>query len=265
MVKLELNLTSPMSAGNTLRGSHHHLCDRGATAMAKNYCTLPTLRFCLECTHYLPYSIERTPSAYAKRLFCNKSCSMRYSRRTHGMSKTPLFKVWSSMRERCRNPKCPQYPNYGGRGITICERWQTFEAFFQDMHEGYAAGLMLDRIDNDGPYSPENCRWASRIVSENNKRSNHRLTLNNETHTIAEWARIKGLTPSALQQRIASGLTIQDALTQPPRIRKLSAETVREIRALEGKFSQHAIGRMYGLYQSEVRRIFRREIYAKVL
>lgn len=88
----------------------------------------------------------------------------------HGLRKTKTFGVWWQMIQRCRNPKHAAFKDYGGRGISVCERWKSFVGFLADM--GHApAGLSLDRIDNDGNYEPGNCRWATRQVQQRNKRS----------------------------------------------------------------------------------------------
>lgn len=92
-------------------------------------------------------------------------------RLTHGMSRTPIYESWKAMRKRCLNPNAPKYRLYGGRGITICERWDYFENFREDMGER-PIGLSLDRIDNDGNYEPGNCRWATQKEQQNNRSNN---------------------------------------------------------------------------------------------
>lgn len=88
----------------------------------------------------------------------------------HGMDGTPTHRAWVSMLQRCMNPRNKNYPNYGGRGITVCAQWKDFRAFLGDMGERPSPELSLDRIDNDGNYEPGNCRWATRSEQQRNKR-----------------------------------------------------------------------------------------------
>ena len=115
------------------------------------------------------------------------------------------------MRARCENKNNPAYKAYGGRGIKVCERWQRFESFLADMVER-PAGLSIDRIDNDGDYTPENCRWATRAVQNNNSRHNVWIEIGNERHTAAEWGRIAGLPKRALLRRIRAGWPVERAI-----------------------------------------------------
>jgi hypothetical protein len=89
----------------------------------------------------------------------------------HGKTATPTYYIWASMRQRCNNPKNIKFKDYGGRGIKICDRWDKFENFLQDMGERPSENVVLDRIDNDGNYEPSNCKWSERHESCNNRRN----------------------------------------------------------------------------------------------
>lgn len=89
---------------------------------------------------------------------------------THGMASTRIYQIWADMKTRCDNPDNPYYSEYGGRGITYDPKWSTFEGFYEDMQEGYADNLTLDREEVDGNYNKENCRWATLSVQNHNRR-----------------------------------------------------------------------------------------------
>lgn len=133
----------------------------------------------------------------------------------HGLYGTATNMVWSGMLQRCNNERSKHYPNYGGRGITVCDRWLQFENFFTDMGEK-PTGLSLDRIDNNKGYSPDNCRWATREVQANNRRSNRLLEYNGEFKTQALWSRQYGILSATLAKRLRIGWSMKDALLIKP-------------------------------------------------
>jgi hypothetical protein len=135
------------------------------------------------------------------------------------------YKTWSWMLARCHNPKVRCFRNYGGRGITVCERWRTFENFLADMGRK-PPGSSIDRIDVNGNYEPSNCRWVNRAVQSNNCRSNVHIELDGRRKTMAEWAKELGMSSGTLWQRLNSGWSPRKALTTPVRKcvrRKLAA------------------------------------------
>ena len=135
---------------------------------------------------------------------------------THGGSGTRLNKIYRAIKQRCNNPQNPAYENYGGRGITVCAEWlNSFEAFRDwALANGYRDDLTIDRIDNDGPYCPENCRWVTMKQQGNNRRSNRVLTYNGENHTITEWAELTGINLHTLMGRLyVRGWNVEKALT----------------------------------------------------
>jgi hypothetical protein len=124
------------------------------------------------------------------------------------------FKSWQKMRARCNNPNQHGYARYGGRGITCCERWAVFDNFLADMGER-PEGRELDRINNDGNYEAENCRWATRRQQTLNTSKNRRITYQGESLTLAEWARKRGLSVNTLASRLRAGWSVAAAITQP--------------------------------------------------
>jgi len=132
----------------------------------------------------------------------------------HGGRKSKLYAVWNGIMGRCLNQNNPAYPRYGGRGITICDRWRDFAAFLADMGEP-PPGFSVERVDNDQGYSPTNCIWADRKTQGRNKRDNHLLTVNGETLTIAEWADRVGLKYATVHQRIRYGWPPDAAVLTP--------------------------------------------------
>ncbi len=124
----------------------------------------------------------------------------------HGKTNHPLHSVWRGMKARCENPKNHKYRIYGGRGITVCEEWHDFMNFYRwAMENGYQRGLSIDRIDVNGNYCPENCRWATRKEQQNNTRFTIYIAAYGKVHTISEWADITGINRDTIYNRIYRG------------------------------------------------------------
>jgi len=135
----------------------------------------------------------------------------------HGECSSLEYHSWSSMIERCCNEKHPQYSYYGGRGITICRRWrESFASFLSDMGKRPSPKHSIDRIDNNGNYCPENCRWATSKQQSRNRRSNILLSHNGIIATAAEWEEIMGINQNLICRRIKAGWPADKALTTPP-------------------------------------------------
>lgn len=142
------------------------------------------------------------------------------SRTTHGASTSHLYGVWCAMKSRCSNPTVKEYHRYGGRGITVCNDWKdSFETFAQWAYAtGYDESAIrgectLDRIDNNGSYSPDNCRWVTQKEQMNNVSYNHVYEYNGEQHSVAEWAQIYHIPYGKLLQRLTRyGYNIEKAL-----------------------------------------------------
>lgn len=155
-------------------------------------------------------------------------------RPVHGMTKTAAYRHWLGVISRCGNTTNKAYKDYGGRGIYVCERWRDFSLFHADMGEK-PQGMFLDRIDNDGPYSPDNCRWATPKQSANNRRNSRLVTLNGKTQTLTEWCDELGLPYQRIRNRVyVLRWADADALTAPLHTKVKhyeSTETRKEVTA----------------------------------
>lgn len=137
--------------------------------------------------------------------------------RTHNMDGTPLYNVWLNMRQRTTNKKSTHYARYGGRGIKVCERWNRFENFLEDMGSTYKEGLTIDRYpDNNGDYSKENCRWATMAQQNRNKSSNRIIIYKGKAMCLAEWAKELGMNYGMLNSRLnRDKMTVEQAFETP--------------------------------------------------
>lgn len=134
---------------------------------------------------------------------------------THNMRKTRQYSIWANMISRCYNENVPAYTNYGGRGISVCEKWRFFEGFWEDMQKGYSDVLTIDRIDNNRGYYKENCKWSTMREQDENKRSNIRIKFNGKGQIAAKWAKELGINYGTLISRIARGWDSHKALSTP--------------------------------------------------
>lgn len=135
----------------------------------------------------------------------------------HGHANTREYRAWSAAKTRCFNPNTRTFKDYGGRGITMCDRWRdSFPAFLIDMGP-CPRGHSVERIDVNGHYEPGNCRWASRFDQANNTRVNHVVSFNGRVQTIAQWERDLDFKPGTLKRRLLLGWPIHRAMTEPLR------------------------------------------------
>ena len=138
--------------------------------------------------------------------------------RTHGHSsggvRTKTYMVWDSMLRRCNNQNHRAYPDYGGRGITVCDRWRDFNSFLEDMGEK-PEGFSLDRIDNSLGYSKENCRWATSREQNRNTRGTRMVTCDGESRSVIEWSELNGWPHHVIASRLRAGWSEQRAVSEP--------------------------------------------------
>ena len=126
-------------------------------------------------------------------------------------SKSPEYIVWSAMHDRCRNPNNKRFARYGGRGISVCERWWEFPLFLEDMGLR-PQGHSIERINNDGNYEPENCRWATRVEQAANQAHSRLITAFGRTLTVSAWGRELGIERTTIRDRLKRGLSPEEAL-----------------------------------------------------
>lgn len=135
----------------------------------------------------------------------------------HGMIGTSEYAAWTDAKDRCSNPKRIGYQNYGGRGIKMCDRWKVnFKNFLADMGKKPDPSFSLDRIDPNGNYTPENCRWADRLTQARNRRNTLRITYQGQEKTLNEWDKIFNFTRNTTKRRLRSGWPIDQIFNLKP-------------------------------------------------
>jgi len=146
----------------------------------------------------------------------NRARLLMHGETVGGNSRT--YRIWANMISRCTNPNSDSYKYYGAKGIKVCEKWRKFSNFLDDMGRAIDS-MSIDRVNCDGDYEPDNCRWATSYEQANNKRNSVFLILNGDTKTMSEWSRFTGISVSTIHSRLKKGWSTNDALTKP--VRKL--------------------------------------------
>lgn len=165
--------------------------------------------------------IVRTGNAilqgHTKSCGCAKKCRHDVKKKKHGGSYDALYDVWVQMRRRCHNPKSSAYSYYGGRGISVCEEWRdegtgyiSFRAWA--LQNGYTKGLTIERVDVNGNYCPENCKWIPKARQSDNTRRTIWIEYNGEKHNLKQWSRILGMSDETIRYRYHRGLPVEEVL-----------------------------------------------------
>jgi hypothetical protein len=144
---------------------------------------------------------------------CRSVATRKQTVHGHAKERTPEYQSWSAMKERCLRKNHPHFASYGGRGIQVCDRWMSFEAFLADMGPRPSAEYSLERVGNDGHYEPSNCVWATAREQIENRRCTIRLTHAGETLTLAEWSRRIGVPYQTLYGRLKRGVEVEQLLS----------------------------------------------------
>lgn len=191
---------------------------------AENYKEQQARWKCLcDCGNEVTVGAAALKKGATKSCGCYKKEMAKVHSRTHGMSKSRLWRIWNNMHIRCEYPSSSQYSYYGGRGISVCQAWIRFEEFMEwALSNGYSDSLTIDRINVNGNYEPSNCRWATVAEQQRNKNSNHFVEFNGETKTLSEWSRVYGIDARLIGRRLKDGWEINKALFAPARKRAVS-------------------------------------------
>lgn len=189
---------------------------------ATDYAETPVKWLCLcECGNKIIVPGGRLRNGSSKSCGCSRYEFVAKAQRTHGMSKTRIYKTWSHMIERCTCKTHKQYPYYGGRGITVHNEWLDFTAFYNwAIENGYTEELTIDRIDVNGNYEPSNCRWADRYTQQNNMRRTIKITIDGVTQSLSDWSRQTGISKGTLDGRYRKGERGKELIRQPYKRRK---------------------------------------------
>ena len=193
--------------------------DRGPDHVRKSGRKIVQWNCICDCGNKIVVSASDLRSGHTQSCGCYMIDRIKEANTRHGKTDSRLYNVWASMRERCYCPTLPTYPRYGGRGIKMCDEWYNSYLEFERwaLNNGYDENALrgkctIDRIDVNGNYCPENCRWVDQKTQMSNVTYNHYETMNGVTHTVAEWADIYGIPYQMLEGRLCRGVPIEKAV-----------------------------------------------------
>ena len=171
-----------------------------------------------DCGSVLTARGPRLKSGRTKSCGCLQRDGARSLMRTHGMRYTPEYAIWRGIKKRCHNPLAADFSRYGGRGVTVCQEWQSsFAAFFAHVGSRPSPSHQIDRIDNERGYEPGNVRWATPSENQRNTRANRLVAVDGETLCVSEWSERTGIKAKVIFARLRRGWSIEKTLTTPTR------------------------------------------------
>lgn len=170
-----------------------------------------------DCGKETIVSKENLRSGHTRSCGCIVIEAIRRANKTHGGYRSPEYRIWQKIKERCQSETAKNFADYGGRGIKLCSRWQNFSAFREDMGSRPSSKHSIDRINNDGNYEPGNCRWATKTQQIRNRRVTLFLTFNGKTRPLIEWCEEHNKDYYLVRKRIRRGWTARDAILTEPK------------------------------------------------
>lgn len=200
------------------RFHHLEILERDKTG-TKNTRVVMWLCKC-DCGKVVSVRSENIRSGHSKSCGCLKVKRGSETNHIHGMSRTKIHGVWCRIISRCESSTDHAFQHYGGRGIKVCDSWHDFRNFLNDMGHPPTPRHSIDRIDVNGNYEPQNCRWSTAKEQARNRRNNHLVTIGTKTMSVAEWAETNEMSGTALRSRIARGWDPVEAITKPVRLRR---------------------------------------------
>lgn len=189
---------------------------RGEDAIRKNGRHSSTFVCQCDCGNVVQVRAACLKSGNTQSCGCLQKEAVGNLRKSHGLSNSRLYRIWSQMKQRCEDENNRAYKYYGGKGVTVCDEWNDFSVFAQwALESGYDDTLTIDRVENSVGYEPKNCRWVTMLAQNNNKTDNHLLTYNGKTQNITQWANEVGICRATISRRIHLGWSVEEALTLP--------------------------------------------------